>query len=65
MTNEQIAIRQFLSKTVPKTSCLGHRMEVDQDSAFSMLWTEKVNGVWYRIRKQKSDDGVSFSAEKI
>ena len=67
MTNEQIAIRQWLSKSTPYSApcgCLGPR-EGEPDCPCAMRWIEKVHDQWYRIREYRSPDGITHSAEKI
>ena len=68
MTNEQIAIRQWLSKPTPYSAsdcgCLGPR-EGEPACPCVMRWVEKVHDSWYRIREHRSSDGITYSVERI
>lgn len=67
MTNEQIAIRQWLSKPAPyfdACACRGPQ-EGYPRCPCRMLKVEKVDGAWYEITEHRSPDGITHTAEKI
>ena len=65
--NEEIAIKQHLSKPRPYISacgCLGPR-DGDPDCPCAMQWYEKVNGNWYRINEERIENGIKLKATKV
>lgn len=67
MTNEQIAIRQHLSKDRPGSSacgCMGPQRG-EPLCPCAMSWVEVVDGKWYRILEHRSTDGVTHTAEYL
>jgi len=67
MTNEQIAIRQWLSKPAPISNacgCMGPR-NGEPECPCMMKWIEKVDGHWYHIREHRSPNGITHTAERI
>lgn len=67
MTNEQIAIRQWLSKPAPvfePCGCLGPRNGQPLCPCM-MKMAEQVDGVWYRITEHRSCDGITHTAQRI
>ena len=67
MTNEQIAIRQWLSKPAPyfeACACLGAK-EGMPACPCAMQMIERVDGKWYRISQHRSPDGITHTAELV
>jgi hypothetical protein len=67
MTNEQIAIRQWLSKPGPyfdACGCMGPQGNMPRCPC-GMKMVEKVDGSWYEIKEHRSPDGITHTAEKI
>lgn len=67
ITNEQIAIRQWLSKPAPyfgACGCMGNR-EGEPRCRCQMKMVEKVDGMWYEITEHRSPDGITHSAKRI
>ncbi len=67
MTNEQTAIRQWLSKPEPYFSecgCMGPRQKQPLCPC-KMQMVEEVNGKWYYIKEHRSIDGITHTSEYI
>lgn len=67
MTNEDIAIKQHLSKPRPlgePCGCLGPQGD-DPACPCAMAWYEKVGGDWYQIKELRGISGIALSATKI
>lgn len=67
MTNEQIAIRQHLSKARPESEacgCMGPQWGQPLCPC-RMNWVEEVNGKYYQIHEHRSLDGVTHTAEYL
>jgi hypothetical protein len=65
--NEEIAIKQHLSKPRPYADacgCMGPQGD-DPDCPCAMPWYEKVNGDWYKISEERSEDGIKLKATKL
>lgn len=66
-TNEQLAIRQWLSKPAPVVtacSCSGPQRGEPLCSC-AMNYVELVNGIYYRIHEHRSPDGITHTAEHL
>jgi hypothetical protein len=66
-TPEQEAIKQWLSKPYPSASacgCMGPQRN-EPACPCAMRWVELVEGNYYRIRENRSPDGVTHSAKKF
>ena len=67
MTNEEIAIRQWLSKPAPighACGCMGAR-DGDPVCICKMAYVEKIDGRFYWIDEHRSPDGITHSAHEI
>ena len=67
MTNEQAAIRQWLSKPAPyfdACGCMGPQ-DGKPRCPCRMQMVEQVDGEWYEITEHRSPDGITHTAEKI
>ena len=65
--NEEIAIKQHLSKPRPRSEpcgCMGAR-EGEPACRCAMYWHEKVDGDWYKISEERSEDGIKLKATKV
>lgn len=66
-TNEQQAIRKWLSKPTPyfgPCGCMGPR-ENEPECMCMMQMVEIVDGNYYKICEHRSPDGITHSAELI
>lgn len=67
MTNEQIAIQQWLSKPAPwwdACGCVGPQGDMPRCPC-KMKMVEQVDGGWYEITEHRSQDGIIHTAKKI
>lgn len=67
MTNEQIAIRQWLSKPAPyfgPCGCVGAEDGMPRCPCM-MKMVEKVDEFWYEIKEHRTPDGITHTAERI
>ena len=67
MTNEHIAIRQWISKPAPMwdaCGCMGPQRG-EPLCPCRMRMVERVDGSWYKITEHRSPDGITHTAEKI
>jgi hypothetical protein len=67
MTNEQIAIKQWLSKPEPyfgACGCLGPR-DGEPFCRCRMKMVEKVDSKWYLITEHRSPEGITHTAELV
>lgn len=67
MTNEQIAIRQHLSKERPNAAaccCVGAQRN-EPVCPCAMQWVEVVDNKWYRIEEHRSTDGITHTVELL
>lgn len=65
ITNEQQAIRNFLSKDAPLSmpcGCMGP-MDGQPVCPCRMAWVEVVDGKYYQIQEHRSPDGITHTAE--
>ena len=67
MTNEETAIRQWLSKPAPYYDACACRGPQDgyPRCPCRMLKVEKVDDGWYEITEHRSPDGITHTAERI
>lgn len=67
MTNEQIAIQQWLSKPAPyfgACGCMGPQDDMPRCPC-QMQLVEKVDGGWYEITEHRNSNGITHTAERI
>ena len=65
--NERMAIKQHLSKPRPRSepcACMGSR-DGEPACRCAMYWHEKVDGDWYKISEERSEDGIKLKATKV
>lgn len=67
MTNEQLAIKQWLSKPAPyfdACGCMGPQNNMPRCPC-KMQMVEKVNHVWFEIIEHRDRNGITHTAMEI